>query len=254
MMSNTTKQDNKRGRLIALIVTILVAIIVVAYLMLVSIGWDKQSLSKLSTPAEEEELYIDPELMELGELDAMVQDAPSPAPQGEPEQSEIENDEIVTPGENPKQTKSTEKLVSTDKESTHSTEEPTKTEKPESAISSSMKDKFSPHNGKQEGSEGTKGAGGSGSGVSGSVNGRSFQGCPLPSVKVNKNVTIYVSIVVDESGKVIEARFKSDKGAGAGDSALREACVKASYNARWSSKRGERRATGTLVWNLKPRS
>ena len=170
------------------------------------------------------------------------------------EVSQEQIDKIVTPGESEKPTNATEKLVASQKESPVTTKEPAKTEEPESKISSAMKDKFSPKNGKTDGKNDSAGAGGTGAGVVGSINGRTFKGCALPSVKVNKPVTIYVSIVVDESGKVIDAQFKSDKGAGAGNQALRNACVKASYNARWSEKKGEPRAKGTLTWNLKPRS
>lgn len=246
---------NSRDKIIALTVTIIVTLAILLCLIFFTIGWDKESLSKVSpTIEEEEELFIDPELLNLGEPDAIAKNEPSPAPKGEPEYSEQPTEELVIPGENPKPSTSNENLVASKKENNLKTEEPAKTDREESKISSSMKDKFSMKNGKEEGKDAKKGAGGEGSGVQGSINGRSFKGCSLPSVKVNKPVTIYVSIVVDETGKVIEARFKSDKGAGAGNKELRNACVKASYNARWSAKKGEPRATGTLTWNLKPKA
>ena len=243
-----------RERLIALAVTAVVALMLLLWLMVATLGRDKEALTKMQPPIEEEqEIFIDPELLTLGEPDAVTKDKPAPAPSGQPEQSETPSDKLVVPGEKTEPSQSTEKLVSTTHESTLQTKEPTKTEEPESKISSTMKDKFSPKNGKTEGNDESVGAGGTGCGVAGSVNGRSFLGCSLPSVSVNKAVTIYVSITVDENGKVIEARFKSDKGAGAGNQTLRNACVKASYNARWSVKKGEPRATGTITWNLRPR-
>lgn len=245
-----------RDKLIAAATTIVVAIILLLWLSLETINWDKDAAlaQNQNIIEQEEELFIEPELLNLGEPDALAFDEPAPAPQGEPEESQEQIDKIVTPGESEKPTNATEKLVAAQKESPVTTKEPAKTEEPESKISSAMKDKFSPKNGKTDGKNDSAGAGGTGAGVVGSINGRTFKGCALPSVKVNKPVTIYVSIVVDESGKVIDAQFKSDKGAGAGNQALRNACVKASYNARWSEKKGEPRAKGTLTWNLKPRS
>lgn len=244
-----------RDKITAVAITCLIATVMLLCLIFGTISWSKESLSKANPPAkEEEELFIDPELLNLGEPDAISKTNASPAPNGEPEYSEQPTEELAIQGENPKPSTSTEKLMTSKAESDIKVNEPTKTDQQESKISSSMKDKFSMKNGKEDGEESHKGAGGDGSGVQGSINGRSFKGCSLPSVKVNKPVTIYVSIVVDESGKVVEARFKSDKGAGAGNQALRNACVKASYNARWSAKKGEPRATGTLTWNLKPRS
>lgn len=244
-----------RDKLIASVATFVAALCLLLYLIFGSLSWNDRELAQSIPPvAEEEELFIDPELLNLGEPDAATNDEPAPSPQGEPELSEEQTEKIVVPGEKQSPSNSTEKLVTSTKESDVKVDEPTKTNEKESKISSSMKDKFSPKNGKAEGKDGAKGSGGKGSGVQGNVNGRTFQGCQLPSVNVNKPVTIYVSITVDEHGKVIEARFKSDKGAGAGNTTLRNACVKASYNARWSAKKGEPRATGTLTWNLRPRS
>lgn len=250
------KSSELRDKLIATAATIVVAIILLLWLSLESLNWDKDAALAQTPNAveEEEEFFVEPELLNLGEPDALAFDEPAPAPQGEPEESQEPIDKIITPGESEKQSKSSEKLVASKKENPVTTKEPAKTDEPESKISSSMKDKFSPKNGKTDGKDESAGAGGTGAGVVGSINGRTFKGCALPSVKVNKPVTIYVSIVVDESGKVIDAQFKSDKGAGAGNQALRNACVRASYNARWSEKKGDPRAKGTLTWNLKPRS
>ena len=56
-------------------------------------------------------MFIEPELLNLGEPDALAFDEPAPAPQGEPEESQEQIDKIVTPGESEKPTNATEKLV-----------------------------------------------------------------------------------------------------------------------------------------------
>lgn len=248
-------QNDKNAKLIALAATLILAALTFFCLLTVTIGWDKQAITEKTIQApEEEEIFIDAELLEHGDEDIFDIDEPAPAPEGSPEQADEPQDKLVATGENPMPSSPQEKLTSQKQDSPVKSTEPPKTQKEESKISSTMKDKFSSSNGKTDGKPAGTGTGGSGIGTAGSLNGRTFLGCAEPSVAVSKEVKIVVNVTVDASGKVTEASFKSDSGPGQGNTTLRNACVQASKNARWSKKEGARPARGTITWTLKPRS
>lgn len=247
-------QTERKARLISIAATILIVAVIVLVLFFYGLTWDKTTHAEAGNPVlEQEELYLDPELMHLGEEDAVKNDLPSAAPLGEPEESNEPKEELVVKGDNPKPAVVEEKKISTPKESRVKTQEPPATDKEESRISSSMKGKFA-SNGKKEGKAESNGSGGAGVGTKGSLKGRVFEGCPAPSLKVSKEVTIVVSVTVNAEGKVTEASFSRDSGPGQGNMTLRKACVNASRKARFSAKKGAVPARGTITWHLRPRS
>ena len=73
-----------RDKLIAAATTIVVAIILLLWLSLETINWDKDAAlaQNQNIIEQEEELFIEPELLNLGEPDALAFDEPAPAPQG----------------------------------------------------------------------------------------------------------------------------------------------------------------------------
>lgn len=251
-----TTPDNTRARrdsIIAAIITLIVALLIVLCLVLGHISYPISQFAQDSTPElmapEEEELFVEPEILEdLGEPDATSHDAPAPVQQGEPKPAPVENNKIVTPGENTKPAPQVEKLVSTKKDSPVKTTDPPATNEEASAITSSMANKFGGKNGQPSGATGSNGAGGTGSGIKGHANGRTFMGCPSPYVELRTPVTITVTVMIDAEGKVVSA-----KATGGTSAAQRQACEKAAMQARWSPKKGEAQTRGTLTFNITPR-
>lgn len=246
----------KKIKTYAAVATIGISFLIIVVLLVSKLTWDKEFLTAENNPELlQEELYIEAELLNIGEENAKNIKEPlsAPAPLGQPEEASEANDKLRVKGENSHFSQQREKLVSTDKESTVKQVEPQQTEK-ESKINSSVKNSFEKNgnsSGKETGSSiGTE----DGIGTNGSLKGRKFEGCPTPSLKVQKAVTIVVSVTVNAQGSVVAASFLRDSGAGQGNSSLRNACVNASRKAKFSAKSGAVEAKGTITWNLKPKS
>jgi outer membrane biosynthesis protein TonB len=249
----TTQSENK-DRLIALAITLLAVVLMLLFLTFEHLTWDSKALSEPQHTAElqqpeDDEIFLEPELMNLGEEEAVNNDIAAPSPHGEPEQAEVENNKIVVKGENPKPSQSTEKLVTQKKESTVKTTEPAKTDKEEEKISSTVAKGFSAKNGTSDGKSGSAGSGGTGTGVAGSVRGRVFQGCPLPDVTLQHKTVVVVNIVVDENGNVTSASATGSAGA-----SIRRACERAALKAKWSAKKGATETRGTLTFTITPKT
>lgn len=248
-------QRNSKDRVIACAITFVVALALLLFLYFGSLKFDPAMLAAASTPeiaAEDDELFIEPELVsDLGEENAVTEDAPAPMMKGEPEEAPEEQTKLVTPGKNEKPAPQVEKPVTQTKESPVKATEPPKTSEEKKKVTSKMANKFSGPNGSTTGDTGSSGAGGTGVGISGSVSGRTFKGCPKPSVELQNKVVVEVRVTIDAAGKVTSATARSKSGK-ASASILR-ACEQAARGARWSEDKDTPSARGTLTFTITPR-
>ncbi len=247
------KREDK-DRAIAAGLTFFVALILLLVLFFGGISFDRQMLAESSTPElmpVEEELFIEPELVDLGEEASVNQNSkPAPSLKGEPAPAPEDHVEIVEPGVKPDPVvKPVVKEVTQKKESKVQKEEPSLTDKERQKATSSVANKFAPKNGQTEGSDkGTSGAGGEGVGVSGNANGRSFISCPKPDVALRHKTIVKVNVVIDAEGKVIEATAT-----GSADANIRRKCEAAAKQARWSAKKGATSTRGSITFTITPR-
>lgn len=243
-------QKENKENIIAAAATFLAALIILLFLFFGSMRYDRELLaqSSIPEPEEEEELFIEPEIMELGEPDAVNHDSPAPQMQGEPEPDVRDNTKLVVPGDNPKPAPPTPKLVTTDKESPVKATSPSATDEEKQKVTSTVAKGFSGRNGAENGSVGASGAGGDGVGISGSANGRKFKGCPTPQVELRHKTIVKVNVTIDASGKVISA-----KATGSADASIRRKCEQAAMGARWSEKKGEGESHGSITFTITPR-
>lgn len=242
----------RKDKIIAATTTAVVAIIILLFLLFSSIGQSIEELIAQQDLSQEEEIFIEPELMNLGETEQIRDNEAAPKIQGTPQHSETPSQELIEQGESSTPSIQARQITQTD-ESQVQTTPPPATEQ-ESRISSAMRDRFNRPNGNENASSNENGSGNSGIGKTGNLKGRTFLGCSNPSISISKEVTIIVRITVDENGNVTNASFMSDSGPGAGNKRLRDACVKASKNAKWSAKKGTATQTGSITWHLKPKS
>lgn len=249
---------NRRRRkdtVIAASVTFGVALLILLWLFFGGMTFDRSTLASASMPeiqTPEEELFLEPELItDLGEPDAMAQDEAAPVFKGEPEKSEQENTKLIVPGKNDKPAPPVEKKITQPQESPLSSVEPSKTDENKQKVTSKIADKFSSTNGTSTGTSGTNGAGGAGVGILGSVNGRTFKGCPKPSVELQNKVVVQVNVTIDASGRVIKAVARSKSGKAS--QAILNACQQAALKARWSEDKATPTATGTLTFTITPK-
>lgn len=240
-----------KDRTIAASLTFLVALVILLILFFGGISWDRALLAEASTPElmEDEELFIEPELVELGEENAVNHDKPAPAMKGEPEPAPEDKAEIIEPGPKPEPAPPRPKLNTQKKESKMEVEEPSQTDKERQKATSSVANKFSPKNGAVEGTDkGTSGAGGTGVGVSGNAHGRSFISCPKPDVALRHKTVVTVNVVIDAEGKVTQATAT-----GSSDASIRRKCEAAARQARWSAKKGATSTRGSITFTITPR-
>lgn len=242
----------KKDSLIAAIITLVVMALTILMLSLCSLTYEEiPQLAKDSTPElmMDEETFLEPEILkDLGEENAVNNDAPAKAFQGEPEPAPKDNNKIVTPGKSEKPAPPVEKLVSTKHESDVKSTEPTATQEEKQRVTSAMAKGFSGRNGTPQGSSGSDGAGDTGIGIQGNAAGRTFKGCPSPSVTLRHKTTVKVSVVIDAEGKVISATAS-----GGASAEIRQACENAARKARWSEKKGATETRGSITFTITPR-
>lgn len=244
----------KKDKAIAAAVTFVAVLIILLILFLGGMDYQRVELAQTSIPElmpaeEDEETFIEPEILtKQGEPDAIHNDKPAPAEQGEPVQAPVENTKLVVPGDNPKPAPQVEKKITQKVESPVKVTDPPATDQEKSQVSSAMANKFSGKNGTPGGKTGSSGSGGTGIGVSGNANGREFIGCPTPDVTLRHKTTVKVSVVIDASGKVISATAT-----GAADASIRQACERAARSARWSEKKGAGETRGSITFTITPR-
>ncbi len=243
-------KDNKPS-IIAAITAILfgLALFIFLYWGSIDFGAGYFARASIPEPEEEEELFLDPELIDPGEDESSVQSAPQPEAQGSPEV--VEKPEPQTPvvkGEAETPAPQKPKQVTAKEKSEVKAAEPRKTEKAERQAQGKVANAFQ-NSGTDKGRNNSAGAGGASFGVSGHTNGWKFLGCPNPQVRLRNKVTVTVSITVDANGVVTSARAR---GANAD---IRRACEAAARQARWEplANRKGRTADGTITFTITPR-
>lgn len=247
----------KKDSIIAAAVTFTVALIVLLWLYFGGMTFDRAMLANVSTAEiqtpEEEELFLEPELVQdLGEPDAVTHDEPAPAFKGEPEKAEEENTKLNVPGKSEKPAPPVEKPVTQTKPSAVQATEPPKNDEDKKKVSSKMANKFTAQNGSTAGTSGNTGAGGAGVGVSGSVTGRTFKGCPVPkNLELRNKVVVEVRVTINSAGKVTAATARSKSGSPS--QAILNACKQAALQARWSEDPDTPSANGTLTFTITPK-
>lgn len=259
----------KNDQIKAALLTLLAVLAIILLLLLGSLQIPPQFPPK-QAPAEllplDEETFIEPEIIPLGEEDAVNHDAPAPALKGDPEPAPV--DKKPTPPKNTEksslQTKSQEKPLVASKKSKSELKssepsvkkEKSTTDKPavnndkeRQKASSAVASKFSPKNGSASGSsQADNGSGGSATGIAGNATGRTFISCPKPDVSLRNKTVVTVSVVIDADGKVTEA-----KASGSASASIRRACEAAARAARWSAKKGASSTRGSITFTITPK-
>lgn len=247
-----TPEQNKKDAIISAVITTAAVVIVLILLLCGKMTFDGTSYIPEKACPElmpDEEEFLEPEILkDLGEENAVDNDAPAKAFQGEPDPSPTDRNKIVTPGRNVKPAPPVDKLVSTKHDNPVKSTDPTVSEEEKQRVTSSVAKGFAARNGVQEGSQGSDGAGDTGVGISGNAAGRTFQGCPKPEVTLRHKTSVKVSVVIDADGKVISATAS-----GGASAQIRSACERAARQARWSAKKGATETRGTITFTITPR-
>ncbi len=245
--------SERRDSLIAAIVTFLAVGLVLIWLLVATLRYDeKTAASSVNPQLEEEEIFLDPELLvannqSIGEPDAVANDAPAPEIKGEPAPAPEEQPHTVSSGENPLPSSEPE-LITSNAASAVQTAPPDK-KKEEVKVATSMQGKFSSKPGSVQGKfDSASGSDGAASGVTGKMSGRQFLGCPLPDVSLSHKTTVTVSITVDADGKVMTATAS-----GAATREIRKKCEQAAMQARWSAKKGAASTRGSITFTIIPK-
>lgn len=249
---------NTYDRLIAATITTILVALILIWLFISSVRWDREALAQASVPEiePEEEFFIEPEplIQDKGEEDApdLKNQEEAPTEQGEPEKVETpqqESQKVVVPGTNEKPAPQREQPVTQKQPSPVKTTPPPKTDKKESKVSSTVANAFSGKNGKPDGKAGGFGTGGTGTAsVNGTSKGRKMESCPKPSVALKSKVTITVNVQIDESGHVVSA-----KAGGSAEQYLRTACEQAARKSKWTAKPGAGTVAGTITFTITPK-
>lgn len=247
-MNSAARKDS----MIAAFVTMVAVALILVWLLITTLHYDERMANAQNPDLEEEEIFLDPELLvehnrSVGEEDARTQDSPAPEVKGEPVPSPVEQSHTVNSGENTVPS-AEQQLVTSTTESAVQTVAPDK-KKEEEKVASSMAGKFGSKPGNVEGKfDSPGGSGGVASGVTGKMSGRQFLGCPLPEVSLAHKTTVTVSITVDAEGKVMTATAS-----GAASRDIRKKCEQAAMQARWSAKKGAPSTRGSLTFTIIPK-
>lgn len=242
----------RRDSYIAAFVTFVTVALVLVWLMLASLRYDEKMARAENPQLEEDELFLDPELLledkkEIGEPEAVVHDAPAAEVKGEPVPAPVEQTHTVTTGENTVPTPEQNLITSTQESAVEAA--PSNRKEEDEKVASSMAGKFSSKPGMADGKfDSAVGSEGVASGVTGKMSGRQFMGCPLPDVALSHKTTVVVSITVDAEGKVTSATAS-----GAASRDIRKKCEQAAMQARWSVKKGAASTRGSLTFTIIPK-
>lgn len=250
--------NSRRDSTIAAAVTILAALIIFIFLYWGKIGLPRQVMAEASTPEiaamtdEDDELFIEPQLIDPGEPEAETKDAPAPVQQGTPEVVPEPDPKVVRPvlkGDNPKPAPPKEKLTTQTRTQPVKSEAPSATDQEVKKVQSKTAGAFSPDNGHPSGRDASAGSQGTSTGISGNSDGWKFEGCPAPKVTLRNRTVITVRVTVNSSGKVTSAT------ASGGNATLRAACEAAARQARWRplDPANTRTAKGTITFTITPK-
>lgn len=247
------KPQEAKDSLIAAFITILATALVLVWLLVATLRYDEKMAASTENPQlEEDEIFLDPELLlqnekSIGEEDAKANDTPAPEIKGEPAPAPVEQNHTVVSSENTVASPEPE-LIASATESAVPTTPPDK-KKEEEKVATSMAGKFNSKPGSVQGKfDSTEGSDGIGSGVTGKMSGRQFLGCPLPDVALTHKTTVTVSITVDADGKVLTATAS-----GAATREIRKKCEQAAMQAKWSPKKGAASTRGSITFTIIPK-
>ena len=230
----------KRASAIAAAATLLAVALILVILFSCSLNFDRNAaaITPRSEISPDEELFIDPELMDLGEMSTRETDEATPAEIGEPKK-----------GENPEPAPPVSKKITQKHDSPVKVKDPPASKEEKREATSRMAGKFSGKNGAADGKfNSNAGAGAAGVGVSGNARGRTFLGCPKPVVELTNKTVVVVDITVNEEGAVTSASAR-----GSASSTIRRKCEQAARQARWSAKKGAGDTRGTITFTITPR-
>lgn len=255
---HTSDPSRRRGREqpIAVAVTLAAALAIFIFLYFGKIGFDRTRLTEeIASETEypdEEELFLDPELLDPGEEESRQLTAPAAPAQGMPEVvPEPKQQRPVVKAEpvKDKPTPPKEKLVSTKKPSPVKAVDPRSDDKELRKAQSKTAGAFSPDNGQTAGRNNANGSAGTSTGISGHSDGWRFLGCPSPDVRLRNRTVITVSVTVNSRGEVTSATARG------GNASLRAACEQAARRARWKplDPANTRTARGTITFTITPR-
>lgn len=248
-METDNRHGGRRDKAIAAGVTMVVAAVLLLVLYFGHIDYSYGETAAMSIPEpEEEELFLDPELLDLGEDNSEHEQKAAPAAQGAPEVAEEISSQVKVPGKSETPAPPKEKLVTQTKPSPVKSAEPKATEEERRKAKDLTGGAFSPDNGVHDGKNGAAGSGGSGIGVSGNVEGREMLSCPKPSVAIRNRTVVKIRVTVDASGRVTSASALSG-----GTADLQRQCERAAMGARWKAKEGAAPARGTIIFTIVPK-
>lgn len=242
------ENNPRKDRAIAAALTFLCVLALLLLLFFGGLSWERQELAIASTPEimETEPEFYEPELLNLGEENALTQNAPAEAAQGDP---------LPSPDEQIKQPAPSQKTSTEPKEPLNTQKRPNEAKADTAGRASdreqaaqALAGKFGPKNGNEGTSATGTGAGGSGTGVTGSAKGRTFISCPKPSVTLRHKTVVTVSVTIDADGNVTKASAR-----GGADAEIRKKCEEAAKKAKWSAKKGVAATSGSITFTIYPK-
>lgn len=244
-----TLDSNNKIRITAAVITFILLLFILFILFVGKVGWNRDALAAFSEPQDgQEEIFLEPELLtEQGSVDEAEISEPEAPAAGLPEQAEVKSTEVAEVSPDPVQSPPRSKLVTQNKPSPVNTPEPVGQAQQKKAADN-VASKFNQVNGSVEGKFNAAGSAGTAVGVAGSMNGRTFLGCPSPDVTLAHKTVVKVSITVDALGRVTSA---SAQGGASAD--IRKACEQAARQARWSEKPGTPSTRGSITFTITPR-
>lgn len=224
-------------------------LLVVLYFGHIDLSFGRMASMSMPEPGvDEEELFLDPELLDLGEDKSEHEVAAAPAVNGTPEVADEVTSQVVEPGKSEQPAPPKVKQVTQTRPSPVKATEPKATDEERRHVKDRTAGAFSPDNGRNEGLNNAVGSGGTGIGVSGYAEGREFISCPKPSVRLRNKTVVKVRVTVDASGHVTSASALSG-----GTAELQRSCERAALGARWKAKEGAAPARGTITFTLIPK-
>lgn len=245
MADSFNEKHPTKEEIIAAIATFFFVLAAVVALYFGGVTYDKALLAAASMPEpmEDEEMFLDPELIhDAGEDLSRFDDEPAPLQKG----VEEAGDAPEPPAEAQTSVASAKPSETKMKRSDNPAPNPVKTEntrekQEKDALAANMRKGFN-----QGGA--ASGAGGEGVGVNGNAPGRRFISCPQPDVALREKTIVKVDVTVNADGLVISAKARSG-----GTSAIRKACENAARGAKWSPKKGAADTPGTITFTITPK-
>lgn len=249
------KPGEKRDSIIAAAVTFGVALIILLLLFILSLDFDREALATSSIPEiqDEEEIFLEPELLRLGDPDA-TRDEPgqdaAPQPPGEPDPADENQPEAAVHDTKPQvETPVTNKapLVASNNNTELTSPAPKISEEQQKRVKDVGGKFSSDNNGSPSGKESAySGSGGSGVSATGNIKGWKMISCPTSKISTSVKVTkVTVSITVSAEGKV------TVHGATGGTKEQNNICKKWAAASKWQTNASAKSASGSITFTIK---